>query len=564
MLPLDEKPFVIDANARTIDVKNSSYNDGVAVQGDQLAEILYFKIDRYFDAKDLDDANIFIQWTVGSGNNIESGLSAPIVIDIESEPNKIIFGWALSDKITAKAGNIQFAVRFYEWNDTEKTKLKFSWSTQTASIKVLPALNFDLTEEYLQQIANNMESENKLLIDRIKGSHTTVTDNEDAQFPIYVFNLSENENVAFDREKKIGYVDLVHSAELDKDVYVFKVQAKSVDSGTITYGWNYQDIKGSGATASGNTIGSESDPSHSKVSISFELTQDEEVKDKLYYEMKTNEGVTVYKAFDTAGIPEGETPKSMHLYEKFAVLTVTQVGQFFAIATNSKTGANSKSKESDICIVPMPIEPTISTNIASSALIDVDGSAKIGVIALNAETNGTHDGTLTYKWFMKNERDGEFAVVEGANKAELVLTYNDSDPKAVEGYYKVEVSNSKNGETVSVDSAECRVSYKAVAPVISFPVLPSETQIDFSNSEKMKNVKVQISPTWLSKWNISDELQYQWYFTEDETAGNGDVLLEGATEPQFTPTDKGKYYCVVTNVKNGSEASETSKIFFVV
>ena len=150
MLPLDEKPFVIDANARTIDVKNSSYNDGVAVQGDQLAEILYFKIDRYFDAKDLDDANIFIQWTVGSGNNIESGLSAPIVIDIESEPNKIIFGWALSDKITAKAGNIQFAVRFYEWNDTEKTKLKFSWSTQTASIKVLPALNFDLTEEYLQ------------------------------------------------------------------------------------------------------------------------------------------------------------------------------------------------------------------------------------------------------------------------------------------------------------------------------------------------------------------------------------------------------------------------------
>jgi len=63
-LPLDEDVFAIDANTRNITVPASFARNGVGVQGDEMAEILYFTIDRYFDAVDLASSNILIaiQW----------------------------------------------------------------------------------------------------------------------------------------------------------------------------------------------------------------------------------------------------------------------------------------------------------------------------------------------------------------------------------------------------------------------------------------------------------------------------------------------------------------------
>ena len=160
MLPLDEPPFDIDANSRKITIPSNFSANGVAVQGDQLAEVLYFRIDRYFDAKDLDDAEIFIQWETADGT---TGLSAPIVIDIMSEPNKIIFGWALSEALTKTPGNIKFAVRFYKWANDAMTKLSYSWASQTVSVAVKETLNYTLSDVVLQQIARDMKDENELL-----------------------------------------------------------------------------------------------------------------------------------------------------------------------------------------------------------------------------------------------------------------------------------------------------------------------------------------------------------------------------------------------------------------
>jgi hypothetical protein len=53
MLPLDEEPFFIDANSRVINPSPSFPRNVVGVRGDQVAEIIYFKINRYFDATDL-------------------------------------------------------------------------------------------------------------------------------------------------------------------------------------------------------------------------------------------------------------------------------------------------------------------------------------------------------------------------------------------------------------------------------------------------------------------------------------------------------------------------------
>ena len=59
ILPNDEPLLKIDANTRKIDTKG--WEAGIGTQGDELAEIIYFSIDRYFDTADLYDKDIFVQ-----------------------------------------------------------------------------------------------------------------------------------------------------------------------------------------------------------------------------------------------------------------------------------------------------------------------------------------------------------------------------------------------------------------------------------------------------------------------------------------------------------------------
>lgn len=569
MLPLDETPFEINANSRQITIPSNFSANGVAVQGDQLAEVLYFRIDRYFDAKDLDDAEIFIQWETADG---VTGLSAPIVIDIMSEPNKIIFGWALSEALTKKPGNIKFAVRFYKWANDAMTKLSYSWASQTVSVAVKETLDYELSDVVLQQVARDMKDENELMIARIKSSETTVTDNEEAAVPVYVLNLRDDVNAVNDlANNNILYIDLDATTIDDETVleYPLKAQARSADGGIISYVWHYESLDHNTA-AQGQTMGSESDPSHSKdIKIKYELTQDETPKDKVYYEAKTVDGVVGYFAFDVAGLAPNETPVSKGLYEKFAYCTVTHVGYFWVEAINSRTKANSKSKESDHVMVPMPSDPQITTNVTEREILPkvVDNKVTLTVAAINPEENHTRQGVITYQWAMKNNESDEWENIDGATAASLDITYlADTTPTDVEGFYRVTVFNTKNGETVSVDSAVCRVSFAATAPEIVFPATPDDQKINIDAIDHTLHVELGADWTGDTKlWNISDKITYQWYQDDDVTAEADldDILIEGATNSTFVPTEKGRYFCVVTNEKNQTEASSMSLIFYV-
>lgn len=65
-LPLDEPMFEIDANTRKIDVPAEFKSNGLSVQGDHLAETVYFVIDRYFDYMDFNNTSVSINWKMGS------------------------------------------------------------------------------------------------------------------------------------------------------------------------------------------------------------------------------------------------------------------------------------------------------------------------------------------------------------------------------------------------------------------------------------------------------------------------------------------------------------------
>lgn len=150
-IPLDEEPFKIDTNTRIITIPKNFTTHGLGVQGDHLAEVVFFQVDRFFDAVDLASCNpayqgadapyhggIRIQWRNSSDHDIY-GASDAVMVDATED--KILFGWPIHDAMTEKAGKIEFGVRFYQYN--EENEIIFSLSTATATCDIKAALDFE-------------------------------------------------------------------------------------------------------------------------------------------------------------------------------------------------------------------------------------------------------------------------------------------------------------------------------------------------------------------------------------------------------------------------------------
>ena len=109
ILPIQEDYFEIDANTRTITVPEVFRKNGLGVMGDNTAETIYFKINRYFDAMDLNTTDIYIQWENSNG---DKGISKEWVRDIDTFDDFMVFGWVLGNNITKSSGTIKFSIRF--------------------------------------------------------------------------------------------------------------------------------------------------------------------------------------------------------------------------------------------------------------------------------------------------------------------------------------------------------------------------------------------------------------------------------------------------------------------
>ncbi len=209
-LPLDENYYSINANERTIIPMNNTPR--FAVKGDHSAEVIYFKINRYFDAMDLGAATIIIQSQIGNQKFV-----TPInLIDLDSEPDYIIFGWPINQLITMTTGNLSFAVRFYVYEGTE---IKYSFGTLTQTLPIRDSL-------YWFDNGINADVDNPPIIDNsgiylknfvIKGSTTIAKP---------VFNASDCSELKFYSKDSI-------------------VTAKATSNGAdITYQWKKDDKKG--------------------------------------------------------------------------------------------------------------------------------------------------------------------------------------------------------------------------------------------------------------------------------------------------------------------------------
>ena len=178
-MPIDEPTFdILDDSSngrRVIKVPDDFAKNGISVQGDETAEILFFSIDRYYDATDLwtEGMHYIIQWKSATKNGVTKAFlnknGRPFV-----DNGKLYFGWPISSEITDEPGNVTFSVRIFKFADNSETeegkpKLAFGLNTQTATVKVNASLAFEIksSQEFEDAITVNKNSD---LIARVVNS----------------------------------------------------------------------------------------------------------------------------------------------------------------------------------------------------------------------------------------------------------------------------------------------------------------------------------------------------------------------------------------------------------
>lgn len=493
MLPIDEDVFSINANTRDISVPKSFADNGISVCGDEISEVVYFKINRFFDATDLFNQDVMIEWIAPSGLK---GYSVPTVKVLDDTTNYVIFGWALASAITAKAGNVTFSVRFYKY-DGDSNRIQYSLSTKTQTAKILPSIDLKIAEllgnDGVMDGYKVLGDEIKALIKERSENSNFGADGDRAEPPILL-----DLDVDIDNSHKPYVVLLGHTDNLGYYANVSGL-GYSIDGGTISYFWKKFTYDGNERVQS--NVEDENSMARKTVVKNVEITRDEAIQLK----EKTKNNVVIYQKIDDkyevvndiASLPASVTT----LYKKVSVCTFDGPGCYRLVIKN-RSGKASKETSSDYIVVYPPNKPVIDPegNGKYTAFLDgeEDGSAQeIKVLSKiydrpdnppafatgnasqemkdmyfqkDGETYESEKGIeyhlplekysfdskneeILYEWHFKPLAGGEEETVEGGNKASLT--------PAKEGDYYCALKGSLNGaETKQVISKDYRVTYK--------------------------------------------------------------------------------------------------------
>ena len=614
VLPLDEDVFTVDLNTRKIEIPQHFKENGVSVQGDEIAEVLYFKVNRYFDAQDLayyingddsyeatneerDKMRIYIQWRSaqsGEDGKLIEGISVPWVVDITTYPDYILFGWPISSKVTGKDGTIDFAIRFFK---TQDRKITYSLSTLTHSVTVKPSLDFDISEKIKDILdgTNNsslvLDDNTDVIVGRLANSE--VTDEGVAAGKPYFFVVS-NDGPEGPLVTKVdstvgdgtGIIDggiqtsegLVEEFWLAKDDEtgildkntIFKVSGSG--DGRISYSWRKLNIDN-------KTL-----ENVSYTNRFFETTDTEAQPGKTYY---ISSGENAWSLAPTPVNFDKEDLDYKPLYEYYSVATIDGVGYYYVTIKNRVQNSLAQ-KESIEMVVARPLPPQNNTQVIDSGLLKA--SAEYDLL-LQTDAESLDKGVLTYQWYYSKNGGGVLNAIpiEGATESTyLVDGTADADENGAvgDGYYYVIITNNMNKETASIEGNEngTRITHEATAPIVDIAdnYLISYRLDNFPNTVDGLRIKFEIPATAGENRQTDDSYSYQWYIyqpgSQDQDAVDkdreasmrhdyhfdNDILIEGATSELFTPNLGGYfYYCEVTNTYNGSVAKGCSPFFYV-
>lgn len=514
LIPSDEEPFVIDANARTISIP-AAFNKCAGVVGDNMCEIATFTIDRYFDYVDLATAQICIQWSTADGE----GISHIGLRDLETMPGKIRFGWPLTKELTAKPGPVTFAVRFFMKNEAD-TEFVYLLNTLSTTITIRQGLNvvnpkFDLKDTYslFGQFVQN-------------SNNPTYPD----PAPVY-FNNNPGLNLL--PQEKI---------KEENDSLILKAQAVVADNGHINYAWYFKE----NATPDSPDVYYEKAETYNdnekyymydatlddyveawpnetnfhnaayytreisagvklETSKNYEITEEYEPiatpekrnGSEQYYILDDTTSPPSYKLVTSAELPAAPT----QLYERYTQLRFktqaegagTDVTGLYWVGATNYVGATvihpddfvlgekvddiyepdalirslnaTNETQSTRCYIPTPANVNIVTDLPEDKFLDeVEGELKTTLTVVATEDSGLPQ--RTYSWYY-NPNGKEYLADDAVPViAEIDKNSFDVVTAAKAGWYYTHIDSKLNRKGTDATSKICRVIEHTKAPVL--------------------------------------------------------------------------------------------------
>lgn len=169
-LPYADNTYDIDLNTRTI-----SGPAELGTQRDHKAEVVYFKIDRYFDYMDLANTACVIEYVLPKDEDKIPYIYIVPFYDTAKFLNegKMIIPWVVGADATSQEGMLEYAVRFFKVSeDNGELRLAYNLSTLPSKSKVNKSLQVNheiMNAGYDGALAGKYQN----LIYQVQNSRTT-------------------------------------------------------------------------------------------------------------------------------------------------------------------------------------------------------------------------------------------------------------------------------------------------------------------------------------------------------------------------------------------------------
>lgn len=522
-IPVEEDLFIINPDTRQIQVpaelsgvmvtstgnKKVEKSWVVGVKDDHLAEVLWFKIDRFFDGQDLaicfpyvgDDkekipghGQTYVYWKNGAGD-----AGADIVQHPQIEEDVIYFAWYLRSFNSngemqgplAADGTLTFSVHFqyFQSEDEEdiQSNILYSFNTDTVECEVLPNLTkfIDIPDIGTEGIKSlTIEKDIKDMREK-RPRFSTVWNSAEGQKAYITKDLNDESPYTYlelyDEAKQENYaiLEIIASSQYEKD-YVWYRKGE----------WEGEDGISEKRIRTGT------------ISVNPVETVEEETE------------ITP----DNDNLPANKC-------------RINQVGTYRVLIGNKwdPDGGKIRWTDSNSCIVPGPSAFTFAQNINFEAYLpDMNEDKQLEVIMdLKLNEAAKKEGELSYQWykedFEENKTEKPAELIEGAT----TNSYLPTEP----GVYYVKVYNTLNNKTIGDElentSLKCRVKAE--------PQDKADITIRYDSMTKTLHADT----NYTNKY----DLYYAWYKRQEtfSYAGYGEDYDHISVE-EFGP---GAYNCIV-------------------
>ena len=563
MLPIDEPLFEINANTRTIKIPDE-FKNGISVQGDEVAETIFFSIDRYYDTTDFYDDYIVpvIQWKYADENgpgayHLSATTGKAVIEDLSSKTGgtiKVVFGWPVSSEVTYRAANIQFSVRFYtivdennklitEWEKYSDGTLEYSFSTLNAVTKINPSLEVKMDEGNF-----SYHNKNHLLWKRMRNSKPADL-NLQAIAPIIEYFKPEAGSIA----------DLDESNQLTmafKAAYPSGTVASRLNE-QIYEVWRIDHEDNEEIVATGIAPSIYEDINSEDFGIThFETKDTIRNSTDVYYQKVVDENDNeTYIVYDEQELIKG-------LFKKAQTYVVDKAGKYKVKVINAINDTNRAFNETKTFEIALPAIPTIGgandkyNNYILRFKVDNEGvsTGEIEPVVLSLTAIDNDNGiALKYNWYRAETEDGSKVLLTTTPKD--IIDYSVSQP----GYYFLEAINTRNNAEAKVMSSKgIRVTYPATEPnnFNYFWGNDENYQLNIGDRDTVAVGAFTIYP----EADRYDSFQYEWY-----RVGEDKTILSNTNTIKLNNNDIGQaYYCKVSSIFNGDRSAAVSTKQFTV